>query len=86
VDITAFTLTVSPVVVGLVEAIKRAAALSDRVAPLIAIGIGEGAAYGARAAGALAPIPDLFSTGLAGAVVGLAAAGLYAGTRTILDK
>jgi hypothetical protein len=86
VDITLFTAATSPVLVGVVEVIKRASGLTDRFVPLIALVLGELAAFGARAAGSIVPSPDPFTAALTGAILGLTACGLYAGTRATLDK
>lgn len=68
--------TLIPIILGLVEVIKRAG-LPSRFLPLIAILLGATAYYF---------IPGLDGSILDGIVAGLAASGLWSGSRAVVGK
>ncbi|HLI29353.1 MAG TPA: hypothetical protein VKZ60_19990 [Chloroflexota bacterium] len=74
---------VVPLIVGLVE-VAKGAGLASRWAPLLAVGLGVAISvgYGVAAPGRLAP-EAIAALGLRGLALGLAAAGLYSGTRAL---
>jgi len=76
-EITAQFAVLVPVIIGAVEAAKRAG-LATRYAPLLALGLAVGAV------GLLSGSWDS-QTLLEGVVAGLSAAGLYSGTRSTLN-
>ena len=72
-----------PLVMGLVEVAKRLG-LSSRWAPALAVALGTGLCLGYRAALGL-PTGDAWAqAALNGLTLGLAAAGLYSGTRALV--
>jgi hypothetical protein len=72
----------APAIVALVQLVKGLGC-PDRFAPLVALALGLLAAFGAVAAVPLPP-QHPFVTVLIGLGMGLTAAGLYSGTRTVL--
>jgi ribose/xylose/arabinose/galactoside ABC-type transport system permease subunit len=71
-----------PLIVALVELAKRLGC-PDRYAPLVAVALGLATAFGAVAAIAYPP-QHPFITTLIGLGLGLGAAGLYSGGRSVL--
>ena len=67
-----------PIVIGLVEVLKRTVGINTRLAPLAALLFGAGLALGY---GGLS-----FEALLQGVVVGLTAAGLYSSAKTTLAQ
>lgn len=83
-DILTFTSGAIGLVIGLTEAIKRAVALEERWAPLLAVIIGVGLAFLGSAAGLVLPKPVGALAAWYGIVAGLAAAGLYSGFKATM--
>ena len=67
-----------PIILGLVEAIKRSVSLPGKFSPLLAIGIGLVASLVLNGAS--------IENGIIGLGLGLAAAGLYSGGKAIAKK
>ena len=67
-----------PIVIGLVEVLKRVVGINTRLVPLVALLFGAGLALGS---GGLS-----FESLLQGVVVGLTAAGLYSSAKTTLAQ
>jgi hypothetical protein len=78
----AIYLFAAPLIVALVEVAKRVGC-PDRYAPLVALALGLLTAFGAAAAVPLPP-QHWVVTALIGVGMGLTAAGLYSGGRTLL--
>lgn len=77
-EIQATYLVLVPVVIGLVEVIKKAVGLNIRYAPLLSILAGVGGAIGISGFS--------FAIALQGVIVGLVAAGLYSSTKTTFGE
>lgn len=76
-DTTAITLTI-PLIVGMVAAIRQMVPLPSRALPLLAVGTGV--------ALSLLADPDPWRQAiLTGVMMGLAASGLYAGGKTLVQ-
>ena len=67
-----------PVVVGVVEAVKRAFKMPSKYCPLLSIAIGVGLSY-------FMVFDSLSAALFRGLVVGLSAVGLYSGARATLN-
>lgn len=78
----AIYLFAAPLIVALVQ-LAKGLGCPDRFAPLVALALGLGVAFGAVSAVPLPPQP-VFVTVLLGLGMGLTASGLYSGTRTVL--
>lgn len=75
-----FTTMAIPVINGVVEVAKRAG-ISNRYAPLLAVGLGLLAGVGLRC-----PDESIAVAVMEGLVIGLSAVGLYSGTRNVLRR
>lgn len=78
----AIYLFAAPLIVALVQ-LAKTVGCPDRYAPLVALALGLAAAFGAAAAVPLPP-QHWVVTVLIGLGMGLSAAGLYSGGRTVL--
>ena len=76
--LTAQTVALIPVVVGVVAAIRAATPIADRYAPLVSLVVGVAGAF-------IFPAVSVGLTVLAGVVVGLSASGLYSGGKTLVQ-
>jgi hypothetical protein len=76
---------VAPVIVGLVEVLK-AIGLPSRWAPVAAIGCGIAICAGAALASGSEAGARWFEAGLSGIVAGLAASGLYSGSKKLTEE
>jgi hypothetical protein len=73
---------VVPLIVGLVE-VAKGAGLGARWAPAVALGLGVALSLGYRAALGMPEGAAWAQAALSGLALGLAASGLYSGTRTV---
>ena len=82
-DIIMFSTVLVPVVIGLVEAIKRGFGVNERWAPVVSIFVGIGLTLLGGAAGLI--IPSIVVAGAVwyGLLAGLSASGLYSGVRAL---
>ena len=78
-DIAVVLALTVPVVIGLVEVVKRAVGLSDRFAPVLALIVGIGVTVLASYAGSITPPLTASQSAFYGLVAGLASSGLYSG-------
>lgn len=70
-----------PIIVGVVEVIKRAVGMESRYAPVVAIGLGLVAGGIAHAAHLVPAIAEALPLYLGGLVAGLMACGIYSGVK-----
>ena len=85
-DIILFSSALIPIVVGVVEAIKRASGIEERWAPLLAIGAGIGLTVLGGAANLIAP--PILAAGAVwyGLISGLSASGLYSSAKAMAGR
>jgi len=79
-DVTAYVVFAVPVIIAIVQLAKNTG-LDSRWAPVSALVLGEIGAFGALAAHAYTPVPDVFHVATVGLIAGLTAAGVYSGAK-----
>lgn len=70
----------SPIAMGLTEAAKRTGRVTERWAPLVAVGVSVAAAF------IFPPVADVRQEVATGVLAGLSAAGLYSGGKALSGR